>query len=151
MDLRRSTQKHFVGQYAETDWAPLERPAWILPDPVFDAELAPLCSFPSIPLDHPEPGRSEAYKEARDARVAAKHRRRAEKIRRRREERDEERRRKLEEKKSRRRQRGEESESETDNETIVEMGESDVSLSDSEPEKEEKGGVSRSCVSSCSA
>ncbi|KAE9575971.1 hypothetical protein CGCF415_v000485 [Colletotrichum fructicola] len=62
--LRRSTLAHQPGRYAEMLVAGVERPAFTVPDPVFDPEPARHCAFPTIELDQ-HPGPSEQFIEAR--------------------------------------------------------------------------------------
>ncbi|KAK2776813.1 hypothetical protein CKAH01_03305 [Colletotrichum kahawae] len=62
--LRRSTLAHQPGRYAEMLVAGVERPAFTVPDPVFDPEPARHCAFPTIELDQ-HPGHSEQFIEAR--------------------------------------------------------------------------------------
>ncbi|KAF9870317.1 hypothetical protein CkaCkLH20_12164 [Colletotrichum karsti] len=62
--LRRSTLSHQPGRYAEMLVAGVEKPAFTLPDPIFDPEPSRHCAFPTIELDE-YPGPSELFLEAR--------------------------------------------------------------------------------------
>lgn len=77
--VRKSTRDRKAGEYTEQPESVNIKPAFVLPDPEFDAELAPHCSFPSIPLNE-GPGRSELFRMERDAKIEKKRLRRAEKM-----------------------------------------------------------------------
>lgn len=62
--LRQSTLAHQPGRYAEMLATGVEKPAFTVPDPVFDPEPSRYCAFPTIDLDQ-QPGPSELFKEAR--------------------------------------------------------------------------------------
>ncbi len=70
--LRASSTLRVPGRYQE-DLGPsrADRPLYAHPDVPFNPELARHCAHPSLPLDHPELGPSEAEKLRREALAAA--------------------------------------------------------------------------------
>lgn len=68
--LRQSTLGHQPGQYTELPAHGVERPAFTIPDPIYDPELARHCAFPSIPLDQ-HPGPCEVFEAERARRQSA--------------------------------------------------------------------------------
>jgi hypothetical protein len=64
--LRISTHSLRPGTYFEEDVPALEKPAFFIPDPTFDSSLPRHCAFPSLSVNHPTPGPSEAIKAARE-------------------------------------------------------------------------------------
>lgn len=68
--LRRSTLGHQPGQYTEMPAHGVEKPAFTIPDPVYDPELARHCAFPTIPLDQ-HPGPCEVFEAERASRQSA--------------------------------------------------------------------------------
>ncbi|KAF6813714.1 hypothetical protein CSOJ01_04440 [Colletotrichum sojae] len=68
--LRQSTLGHQPGQYTELPAHGVERPAFTIPDPIYDPELARHCTFPSIPLDQ-HPGPCEVFEAERARRQSA--------------------------------------------------------------------------------
>lgn len=59
-NLRPSSARRVPGRYHEAEVRPLDRVAVAAPNTEFNKDLARLCAFPSLPLNHPELGPSES-------------------------------------------------------------------------------------------